>query len=190
MSILLRPDSDSPTNRAEYWQHTLSESICPVEVRTGCDLHSPDQLVLHEAGPVLASDVSMSGPGEAIRTWRHVRTSDPDFWKVDLLVDGSGYLEQDDRQALLRAGDFALVDVRRPARWAVSAHRVIGLMFPRTLLPLSSDDVANAYRMRPTSAARSATRTACRPSNIDALARKGQPCRLSEPCTRGQEACA
>jgi AraC-like DNA-binding protein len=93
---------------------------------------------------VLVADVSMSGPGEALRTWRHVRNSDPEFCKIDLLVAGSGVVEQDDRQATLDPGDFALIDVRRPARWAVSAPRVIGFVFPRMLLPLSSDEVADA----------------------------------------------
>jgi AraC-like DNA-binding protein len=143
MSILLRPDSTSPVQRAEYWDDVLAESICPVEVRTGGDLHVPEQLVLHEAGPVLVSDVSIRGSGEAIRSWRHVRTSDPDFCKIDLMVDGSGIVEQDDRQASLNAGDLAVVDVRRPARWAVSAHRVIGFMFPRALLPLGADDLGD-----------------------------------------------
>jgi AraC-like DNA-binding protein len=150
MSILLRPDSNSPVGRAEYWQHALSESICPVDLRTGDDLHVPDQLVLHEAGPVLVADVSMSGPGEAIRTWHHVRNSDPEFCKIDLLVDGTGIIEQNDRQASLGPGDFALIDLRHPACWAVSARRIIGLMFSRMLLPLSLDETsdATAFRIR------------------------------------------
>jgi AraC-like DNA-binding protein len=102
----------------------------PLELRSGGDLtHPPGGTV--RRGPALVSDVSISGPCEAIHTRQRLRTSDLGFCKIDLLVDGYGCVEQNDREASPRAGDFGVIEPSLPTRWALSAHRVIGLTFPR-----------------------------------------------------------
>jgi AraC-like DNA-binding protein len=69
--------------------------------------------------------------------------TDADLCKVDVVVQGEVVLEQDGRQARLHAGDFAFVDLSRPAHWTNGwSTRVVAIAFPRQLLPLRADDVA------------------------------------------------
>jgi hypothetical protein len=56
--------------------------------------------------------------------------------------EGALTVEQDGRQASLAPGDFAFVDLSRPARWAYPDARVVAVLFPPTLLPLPQDELA------------------------------------------------
>ena len=87
--------------------------------------------------------VNFGPPGRAARivpaitssSWR--RTS----FKVDVVAQGEVDIEQDGRQARLHAGDYAFVDLARPAHWTNSSSvRVLAIAFPRQLLPLRADD--------------------------------------------------
>jgi AraC-like DNA-binding protein len=83
-----------------------------------------------------------SGSCQAARTPRLIRQSDSEQYRVDVLVRGHMVVEQAGRQATLRPGDFTIVDLSRPVRWATAAERVVSLTFPHALLPLSRDQVA------------------------------------------------
>jgi AraC-like DNA-binding protein len=64
-----------------------------------------------------------------------------DLVKVDVVAQGEVDIEQDGRQARLHAGDYAFVDLARPAHWTNSSSvRVLAIAFPRQLLPLRADD--------------------------------------------------
>jgi hypothetical protein len=52
-------------------------------------------VALHDVGPALVSDVSISGPGEAIHTRQRLRTSDLGFCKIDLPVRAHAFIEQE-----------------------------------------------------------------------------------------------
>jgi hypothetical protein len=56
-----------------------------------------------------------------------------------VVAEGALTVEQDGRQASLAPGDFAFVDLSRPARWAHPAARVVAVLFPPTLLPLQDE---------------------------------------------------
>jgi AraC-binding-like domain len=68
---------------------------------------------------------------------------DADLCKVDVVARGEFGIEQDGRQADLRAGDFTFVDLSRPAHWTNTwSSRIVAIAFPRKLLPLRADDLA------------------------------------------------
>jgi AraC-like DNA-binding protein len=68
---------------------------------------------------------------------------DADLCKVDVVARGEFVIEQDGRQADLRAGDFTFVDLSRPAHWTNTwSSRIVAIAFPRKLLPLRADDLA------------------------------------------------
>ncbi|MCO1660918.1 helix-turn-helix domain-containing protein [Pseudonocardia humida] len=139
MSILA---GDEPAiSRREYWQHVASAALGALDLRVVGDITATDRIVAGQLGAVRVGAVSSRWPGGAVRTARHVRRSASDLCKIDIPVDGSGVVAQDGREAVLRPGDFALVDLSRPARWAMSTRRVIAVVFPRTLLPLPSDQL-------------------------------------------------
>ena len=92
------------------------------------------------AGAVRVGALSAAGPGGARRTAAHIRRSDPELYKIDVLARGHGVIEQGGREARLGPGDFAFVDLSRPATWAMSSAHCVAIVFPRALLPLRADD--------------------------------------------------
>ena len=139
MSAVFQAGDRPVASRPDYWQEVVGDALCPLELRIPGPEHVPDRLLVGEAGPVGVAELTASLPGAAARTGAHVSRSRDDLCKIDLFAGGHGVIEQDGRQAALAPGDFALVDLGRPARWANAPARMIAVTFPRTLLPLSPD---------------------------------------------------
>ena len=148
MTVVLRATDVPVPSRMEYWRHVLDGTLGPLEVRQPGGLDVRDQLRLGEAGVVRVGELSTGRPGGASRTGRHIRRSDLDVCKVDVLARGRGVVQQDGREAELGPGDLTLVDLSRPVRWAMSPARVVAVVFPRALLPLPSDEVARLTAVR------------------------------------------
>jgi AraC-like DNA-binding protein len=147
MSVVLRADDVPAAARAEYVREVVGAALGPLEVRTGDGDEPPDQVRAAELGAVRGAvrvgELSASRPGGADRRRRHIQEMDADLCKVDLVARGELLLEQDGRQARLRAGDFAFVDLSRPAHWTNAwSTRVVAVAFPRKLLPLPGDGLA------------------------------------------------
>jgi AraC-like DNA-binding protein len=135
--------ADEPaTSRRDYWQHVVGTAMGPVDLRVAGTVDVHDRLVLGELGAVRVGVLSAAQPGGASRAAKHIRDSDPDFCKIDILVHGHGMVAQDGREAVLRPGDFTLVDLSRPAYWTMSAIRIVAVVFPRSLVPLRQDELA------------------------------------------------
>jgi AraC-like DNA-binding protein len=124
-------------SREEYWRHVLGEALVPLE-----PLGLPDRVTVGEVGAVGVGELSHRGQGGARRSAGHIRRSDPELCKVDVIASGHGVIEQGGREARLRPRDLTLVDLSRPATWAMSSIRCVAVTFPRSLLPLSADQVA------------------------------------------------
>lgn len=93
----------------------------------------PDQVRVADLGAVRVGELSASRPGGADRRRRHIQAMDADLCKVDVVARGEVVLEQDGRQARLHAGDFAFVDLSRPAHWTNGwSTRVVVIAFPLT----------------------------------------------------------
>lgn len=66
-----------------------------------------------------------------------------------MVARGSTVLAQDGRQASQAPGDLAFVDLSRPARWTNSpGAEVIAVIFPRALLPLRPEQLAQLTGVR------------------------------------------
>jgi len=143
MSVVLRAEDVPAAARLEYVHDVIGAALGPLEVRTGPGNEVPDQVRAANLGALVVGEVSASGPGGADRRRRHVQAMDADLCKVDLVAQGEVVVEQDGRQARLRAGAFSFVDLSRPAHWTNGwSTRVVAIAFPRRLLPLRGDDVA------------------------------------------------
>jgi AraC-like DNA-binding protein len=141
MTVVLRADDVSVAARAEYVREVVGAALGPLEVRVGDGLEPPDQVRTADLGVIRVGELSAFRPGGADRGRRHIQATDDDLCKVDVVARGEIVLEQDGRQARLRAGDFAFVDLSRPAHWANGwSTQVVAIAFPRTLLPLGGDD--------------------------------------------------
>jgi hypothetical protein len=70
-------------------------------------------MVVGSVGAVGVIDTT-SGPGEARRTPRHIRSADPDLYQLFVQVRGNGVATQNGRRAELSPGDLSLTDLSRP----------------------------------------------------------------------------
>lgn len=147
MSILLDAADEPVTSRADYWRHVVENAIAPMALRiTG----GPDfQSRIHTgvAGPVQVTELTVP-PATLTRSAPLVRRTDPDLCKIDVQLEGQMVVDQEGQQAPLRPGDFTLVDLSRPCRWANTPGRIAALIFPRSLLPLRRDEVARLAGLR------------------------------------------
>jgi AraC-like DNA-binding protein len=143
MTVVFANDDVPAPARTEYWRHVLGEALVPLD-----PLGIPDRVVYGSAGAVAVGELSHEGQGGARRTTRHIRRSDPGLCKIDVIARGCGVIEQGGREADLRPGDFTLVDLSRPATWAMSSPRCVAVIFPRSLMPLGADDLARLAAVR------------------------------------------
>jgi AraC-like DNA-binding protein len=144
MAVVFRPAGESAADRADSWRELLDTTIGPLEPDG-----VPDEVRAGDLGAVRVAALSQRDPGGARRTARHVRRSDSELYKVDVLVRGRGVIEQDGRQAALEAGDLTFVDLARPARWAMaSSVTCVGIVFPPAMLPLRREQVAPLTAVR------------------------------------------
>ncbi|URN08748.1 helix-turn-helix domain-containing protein [Actinomadura madurae] len=140
MSVVFQAEDAPVASRHEYWQHLMHQMLVPMDLR----LTEPGfrgRVVAGDAGAAQIFELSITA-GDAVRTPRLIRRSDPGLCKIDVSVAGETLIEQDGRQAMLAPGDFAFVDLSRPARWVNTAPgRVVAVSFPRALLPLRHRDL-------------------------------------------------
>jgi AraC-like DNA-binding protein len=97
-------------------------------------------------GPIQAM-VATAGPAPVTveRTPAFIRDVWSDTYKVELLLSGNLVVAQDDREAALRPGDFAICDMTRPLRLGLPGladTRVMALLVPRALIPVPPREVA------------------------------------------------
>jgi AraC-like DNA-binding protein len=143
MTVMLRTGDVPVRARAEYVHEVVGAVLGPLDVRVGDGNEVPDQVRAAELGAIRVGELSAARPGGADRRRRHIRMLDDDLCKVDVVAQGEVVVEQDGRQARLHGGDFAFVDLSRPAHWTNGwSTRMVAIAFPRRLLPLRADDLA------------------------------------------------
>jgi AraC-like DNA-binding protein len=141
MSVLVRATDVSVASRPEYLHEGLRAVLGPLNIRTDEGNELPDQVRAADLGALHVGELWASRPGGANRTRHHIQRMEADLVKVDVVAQGEVDIEQDGRQARLHAGDYAFVDLARPAHWTNSSSvRVLAIAFPRQLLPLRADD--------------------------------------------------
>jgi AraC-like DNA-binding protein len=83
------------------------------------------------------------------RTPELIKHADRQYYKISLQLAGSGLLIQDDREALLRPGDLAIYDTRRPYSLIFERDfRTMVVMFPYHLIDLPADMVRQLTGVR------------------------------------------
>ncbi|MGJ0390560.1 helix-turn-helix domain-containing protein [Microbacterium sp. CGR1] len=126
----------------------VSESFVPLQVSTS----GPD----HFRGVIRGASVDEVHVNE-VRATSHVveRTpeliarSDRSYFKLSLMLAGTGMLIQDDREAVLQAGDLAVYDTDRPYSLVFDDDfRTMVVMFPKHLISLPADMVGQLTAVR------------------------------------------
>lgn len=128
--------------RRAYWREALSRTFGAV------DMTVPDEVcsgTIRTAPLGRLQAVTVDGDRmSALRTRRLVtQGGDDEYVVVKLLERGVARLEQDGREALLRAGDVFVYDMARPIRLDLpQSFRTKSLILPRDVLGLSESDMA------------------------------------------------
>lgn len=126
----------------------VSESFVPLQVSTA----GPD----HFRGIIRGASVDEVHVNE-VRATSHIveRTpeliarSDRSYFKLSLMLAGTGMLIQDDREAVLQAGDLAVYDTDRPYSLVFDDDfRTMVVMFPKHLISLPSDMIGQLTAVR------------------------------------------
>jgi AraC-like DNA-binding protein len=144
VAVVFEARTEPARERAERWRHVLEQATGPLEPRG-----IPDRCVAGAMGAVSVVEMVAGGEGGAMRVARHLRSSDPERCKIDVVAHGHGVVEQGGREAGLAPGDLAVVDLTRPATWAMSGPlRMVAVTFPRAMLPLPADDLERLTAVR------------------------------------------
>jgi AraC-like DNA-binding protein len=101
------------------------------------------QILTGRVGTLDVTSIDVPQPAEAFRTRRHIRASDPELFKIDVLVRGRAVFAQGDRDAALAPGGWTLLDLSRPCRLAYrdAEHEAVAVKFPRAALALRHNEL-------------------------------------------------
>lgn len=126
----------------------VNDSFVPLQVSST----HPDRFrgMIRGAGidEVHVSDVRASSH-VVERTPELIARGDRPYFKVSLMLAGTGLLIQDDREAVLSPGDLAVYDTSRPYSLVFDQDfRTMVVMFPRHLLTLPPDMVGQLTAVR------------------------------------------
>ena len=99
--------------RVSFW----ADLVCDTFVELDCEVPAPDafhgKIDRLQAGDLEFSHVT-SSQHVVTRTRARIARSNQDNFLLSLQTSGQGIVSQDGRQAILRAGDFAIYDTTRP----------------------------------------------------------------------------
>lgn len=140
MAEVLRTDDVTQADRFAQWRHWISATFVPLECAPVGRGPFRGEVAHWELGDLLVSRVAAEAH-LASRTRRMIALRDAGYYKVGLLTHGSCKLSQDGRDALLRPGDLAIYDCRRPYTMVFDEpHEMSFLMFPcdRLRLPTAA----------------------------------------------------
>jgi AraC-like DNA-binding protein len=152
VALALSSQQDVATAEApdfDTWRHLVSKSFVPLDVTCDSKENFHGKMRSRSMGDVSAVEVSADGH-HVLRKPSLIRESDGHYFKLSIMLAGSGILVQDNREALLLPGDIAVYDTQRPYTLAFDdAFRCLVLMFPPQLmdLPISSVGQLTAVRM-------------------------------------------
>jgi AraC-like DNA-binding protein len=141
MSESIRTAAVPERERFDFWRQVVCDTFVPLEAWRDGEGAFRGELRGAALGAVRMYLVDADSH-VVRRTPRLISGSSGDFFKLGLQVDGSSVLVQDGREAALGAGDFAVYDTTRPYTFAFDDPcRLLVLIFPRTLLGLSAQQV-------------------------------------------------
>ncbi|MGW5144686.1 AraC-like ligand-binding domain-containing protein [Rhodococcus koreensis] len=132
----------------DTFRASVIDSFVPLETSIAPDTDFEGYIHGTSLGQVQVAEVVASAH-TVRRTPRTIRASDPGFYKVGLQVRGYCVLTQDDREAALTPGDFAIYDTTRPYQLSFDDRfRMLVMMFPRELLRVPPAGIAELTARR------------------------------------------
>jgi AraC-like DNA-binding protein len=115
-SMLLTTDSVGGRDRFDFWREVVGRLYQGMEVRplAAVDHFSGNVTAMTAGAMRLARVRAWPTPHVGVRTRATIARDDAPYFMIGVTVAGTGTLVQDDRTAVVRAGDFAMYDSTRP----------------------------------------------------------------------------
>ena len=125
----------------DHWKHLVAESFVPLAARTADVDGFRGQMRSRVLDRLSIIEVTATSH-EVHRTPALIAQAGERYFKLNLQLEGTGLLIQDNREALLRPGDLAIYDTNRPYTLTFEEEaRMMVMMFPRDALSLPADYV-------------------------------------------------
>ena len=132
----------------EQWRENVSMAFVPLDAVSTGPSSFEGTLVSSTLGTLQLSEVT-GREVDVRRTRATIRRSDPGLIKVGLQLTGSGTLVQNDREAVLNPGDFAVYDTSAPYELHFSGDfEMFVVMFPRRELRLDARELTTVAARR------------------------------------------
>lgn len=126
----------------------VSESFVPLQVSSSGPDHFRGMIRGASVDEVHVIDVRATSH-VVERTPELIARGDRSYFKLSLMLAGTGMLIQDDREAVLRPGDLAVYDTDRPYSLVFDDDfRTMVVMFPKHLITLPSEMVGQLTAVR------------------------------------------
>lgn len=140
--------TSSVASSFDHWKHLVAESFVPLTAQSS----DVDGFRGHLRSRVLdrMAVVEVSATSHEVhRTPALIAQTGERYFKLNLQLEGTGLLIQDNREALLRPGDLAIYDTNRPYTLAFEEQaRMMVVMFPCDALSLPTDYVGQLAAVR------------------------------------------
>jgi len=132
----------------DHWKHLVAESFVPLAARTGDVDGFRGRMRSRVLDRMSIVEVTATSH-EVHRTPALIAQAHERYFKLNLQLEGTGLLIQDNREAVLQPGDLAIYDTNRPYTLAFEdSTRIMVLMFPCDALSLPTDYVGQLAAVR------------------------------------------
>lgn len=152
MSATLTRQSDvvttSVARNISQFRSSVSESFVPLQVTSPLADSFRGMIKAASIDEVHVTDVRAT-EHVVERTPELIGRADRSYFKLSLMLSGTGLLIQDDREAVLQPGDLAVYDTNRPYSLVFGADfRTMVVMFPKHLVALPPEMMAQLTAVR------------------------------------------
>ncbi|MHC6591996.1 AraC-like ligand-binding domain-containing protein [Arthrobacter sp. C152] len=132
----------------DHWKHLVAESFVPLTART-TDVDGFQGRIRSRVLDRMSIVEVTATSHEVHRTPALIAQAHERYFKLNLQLEGTGLLIQDNREAVLQPGDLAIYDTSRPYTLAFEdSTRIMVLMFPCEALSLPADYVGQLAAVR------------------------------------------
>ena len=132
----------------DHWKHLVAESFVPLAARTADVDGFRGRMRSRVLDRMSIVEVTATSH-EVHRTPALIAQAHERYYKLNLQLEGTGLLIQDNREAVLQPGDLAIYDTNRPYTLTFEEQaRIMVVMFPCDALSLPTDYVGQLAAVR------------------------------------------
>lgn len=148
MTVAVSPCTTLVARDFTDFRTVVSQSFVPLQVTSPHSDRFRGRLRFGGADDIQLTEITASAH-VVERTPELIARADRNYYKLSLILNGTGLLIQDGREAVLNPGDIALYDTHKPYSLVFEADfQTLVVMFPQRLLDLPTDLVSQLTAVR------------------------------------------